>query len=117
VVIVQPPPVVVIEPPPVAYAPGPVLAAGPAAPTSDAPPEVSVEKILSPAPPLREFNEILLIRRDGSALRVIAFSANTTRVTYITRDGARRTVALAEIDLDATALANEDRGVPLKIGS
>ncbi|HWQ03588.1 MAG TPA: hypothetical protein VNL38_03825, partial [Candidatus Nitrosotenuis sp.] len=117
VVIVQQPPVVVIEPPPAAQSPGPVLAAGPAAPLSDAPAEISIEKILPPAPPVRELDEMLLIRRDGSALRVVAFSANTHRLTYITRDGARRTVALAEIDLDATALANEDRYVPLKIGS
>jgi hypothetical protein len=109
VVIVQPPPVVVVESPPVVQAPAPAQASPAAAPA-----EASREAA-APSEPLRELEEILLIRRDGSALKVVAFSANATRLTYVTRDGARRSLALAELDLEATTLANEERGVVLRI--
>jgi hypothetical protein len=109
VVIVQPPPVVVVESPPVAQAPTP--AAGAEEPAKKYPEEAAAAVS---APP-RELEEILLIRRDGSALKVVAFSANATRLTYVTRDGARRSLALAELDLEATTLANEERGVVLRI--
>jgi hypothetical protein len=109
VVIVQQPPVVVIESPPVAQAP----ATSPASPA--AAPAEAKQEVAAPSEPPRELEEILLIRRDGSALRVVAFSANATRLTYVTREGARRSLALAELDLEATILVNEDRGVVLKI--
>lgn len=70
-------------------------------------------------PPLRESDELVLIRRDGALLFAVAFTvqpgaAGHTRVVYITREGHRRSVPLAELDLDATRDINEARGTSLR---
>jgi hypothetical protein len=118
VVIVQPPPVIVIdEPAPAAQAAAPWMVAGPAsAAVAPAVPEMSRELSPPPVPPI-PLEEILLVRRDGARLAVVAFSQNDARIVYITREGLRRSLTLAELDLDATTLVNEERGVIVKIRS
>jgi hypothetical protein len=71
-------------------------------------------------PPLRESEELVLIRRDGALLFAVAFTvrpdaAGDARVVYITREGHRRSVALAELDLPATRDMNEARGTSLQL--
>lgn len=71
-------------------------------------------------PPLREADELVLIRRDGALLFAVAFTtrpdaAGEARVVYITREGHRRSVALAELDLAATRDMNEARGTSLHL--
>lgn len=71
-------------------------------------------------PPLRESDELVLIRRDGALLFAVAFTvrpdaAGEARVVYITREGHRRSVPLAELDLDATRDINEARGTSLHL--
>lgn len=70
-------------------------------------------------PPLRESDELVLIRRDGALLFAVAFtvrpdSAGEARLVYITREGHRRSVALADLDLAATRDINEARGTSLR---
>jgi hypothetical protein len=71
-------------------------------------------------PPLRESDELVLIRRDGALLFAVAFTvrpdaAGDARVVYITREGHRRSVAVAELDLPATRDMNEARGTSLQL--
>lgn len=71
-------------------------------------------------PPLRESDELVLIRRDGALLFAVAFTvrsdaAGGARLVYITREGHRRSVALAELDLPATRDMNEARGTSLQL--
>jgi hypothetical protein len=71
-------------------------------------------------PPLREADELVLIRRDGGLLFAVAFTtrpgaAGDARLVYITREGHRRSDALAELDLDATRDINEARGTSLHL--
>jgi hypothetical protein len=71
-------------------------------------------------PPLRESEELVLIRRDGALLFAVAFTvrpdaAGDARVVYITREGHRRSVAVAELDLPATRDMNEARGTSLQL--
>jgi hypothetical protein len=71
-------------------------------------------------PPLRETDDLVLIRRDGALLFAVAFTvqpdtAGDARLVYITREGHRRSLPLAELDLDATRDINEARGTSLHL--
>ncbi len=71
-------------------------------------------------PPLRESDELVLIRRDGALLFAVAFTVRPDatgdpRLVYITREGHRRSVAVAELDLPATRDMNEARGTSLQL--
>lgn len=70
-------------------------------------------------PPLREADELVLIRRDGGLLFAVAFTVRPDpdgpRLVYITREGHRRSVALDEIDREATRDMNEARGTSLHL--
>jgi hypothetical protein len=37
------------------------------------------------------------------------------RIIYVTNDGSRRTIALNEIDTNATIRLNQERGTPLEL--
>ena len=45
----------------------------------------------------------------------VAFSARDGRIIYITGEGLRRSVALAELDRIATTLRNEERGAEVRL--
>jgi hypothetical protein len=47
-------------------------------------------------------------------LFAVAFSQSAERVTYVTKEGIRRGLALADVDVDATSRMNEERGTPLQ---
>ncbi len=66
-------------------------------------------------PPQREGDDLVFIRRDGTLVSVVAFTARDDRIIYITRDGHRRTLALADLDLAATRDINEARGSLLRL--
>ncbi len=63
----------------------------------------------------RQSTEIVFIRRDGSLIFAVAFARQPERLVYITSDGHRRTLALRDLDLEATLQMNEARGtfIPL----
>lgn len=62
----------------------------------------------------RQSAEILFIRRDGSLLFAVAFTRQRDRIIYISSEGHRRTLALADLDLEATSAMNEARGAELR---
>lgn len=68
-----------------------------------------------PAEPIPDVGNFLLVRRDGRILFASAFSVVGTQLQYITPEGIRRTVALSELDADATQQMNEARGTTVQI--
>ena len=67
------------------------------------------------AEPVRDVGEFILIRRDGKVLFASAYSVIGPNVRYITPEGIRRTVPLAELDVDSTRSMNEARGATLEL--
>ena len=74
------------------------------------------ERVAPPPPvePVRDAGDFVLVRRDGGLLFAVAFTQGVERITYITKDGVRRRLALTELDVDATVRMNEERGAPLQ---
>lgn len=63
--------------------------------------------------PLPDLVEFIFLRRDGQVILAVAFTTTHERLTYITRDGARRSFPYAELDRDATLQMNEANGTTL----
>jgi hypothetical protein len=68
-----------------------------------------------PVEPVRDAGDFVLVRRDAGLLFAVAFTTSTDRLTYVTHEGVRRTVALADLDFDATERINEERGTQLQL--
>ena len=64
---------------------------------------------------LPDEGEFTLILRSGQEIEAVAFTRVDDRIVYITIGGGRRTVALRELDVDATVRLNQERGTPLQI--
>ena len=117
VIIVQQPPVVILTEPEATQRDEELtLAAGPAVPRRRHEPEPmeSPRELVAPqpaAPPPPELNEIVLVRRDGKLVFVVAYSTQGERLVYVMHDGVRRSMPVSEVDTDATRLINEERGV------
>jgi len=109
IVVVQQPPVIIMQPSGAVEEDGePVRASRRTAPAQEAVP--------TPTPaPLREVGEFVLVRRDGGQLLAIGFSIEGNQVNYITREGIRRSVPLAELDVEATRRQNEERGTTVHL--
>ena len=107
IIIVQQPPVVIVQPSPVAEE------------SSERPPRSRSsyrEEVLEPerpANPPRELEEIVFVRRDGTLVFAVAFSSSGGQLTYITREGLRRSLSLSDLDLESTHRWNEERGTSL----
>lgn len=67
------------------------------------------------AAPLPDEGEFTLVLRTGRQLQASAFTRQNDKIVYITPDGGRRSVALADLDSDATQRVNQDRGVPITL--
>ncbi len=74
--------------------------------------EAPVARVVEPHKVLEDF---VLVRKDGGVIHMVAFSARDGRVIYITSQGLRRSVALADLDREATTLRNEERGAEVKL--
>jgi hypothetical protein len=105
IILQQPPPTVIVIPAPGAINDAPRdQAAAPSAPS------------LSPAPPpLRERSPFALLRRDGQIILSSIFGVSGGILTYIDRNGARRSFPLAELDVEATQQMNEAAGRPITL--
>jgi hypothetical protein len=68
-----------------------------------------------PAPPPPELGQLILVRRDGQVLLAVAFTVNHGQLTYITRDGIRRSFAVSELDKDATRQMNDANGTSVSL--
>jgi len=67
-----------------------------------------------PPAPVREVGELILVRRDGRVLFASVFSVTGTQVQYVTPEGIRHALPLAELDTVATQEMNEARGTTLQ---
>ena len=111
IIIVQQPPVVIVQPPPAAEE-SPEWP-----PRSRSPQREEAREPERPPDPPRELEEIVLVRRDGTLLFAVAFTSAGGRLTYITREGLRRSLSLTDLDLESTRRWNEERGTTLRLPS
>jgi hypothetical protein len=65
--------------------------------------------------PLPDVGDFTLILKNGSQISAVAFTRRKDQLVYITREGNRHTVNVADVDAAATMKLNEDRGTPLKL--
>jgi hypothetical protein len=105
IIIQQPSPIVVVQQP---------------TPVSQAPSAPSKENAApSPPPaeaaPAQDVSPFVLIRRDGKTLFATAYSVSGADLRYITPEGIRRTLPLADLDASATQRMNEDRGATFQL--
>jgi hypothetical protein len=66
------------------------------------------------APP-EDVGQFVLVLRSGSQVEAVAFTRADDHIIYVTADGLRRTLAIADLDPAATIRINEERGTPLEI--
>ncbi len=105
----QPQIIVIQQPAPV------VMVQQAAAPAQESRIDAAIPAALSaPAAPVREVGEFVLVRRDGRVLFASAFSVIGAQLQYVTPEGIRRTLPLAELDAAATQDMNEARGTTLQ---
>jgi len=67
------------------------------------------------AAPLRDEGEFTLVLRSGKQLQAAAFTRMNDKIVYVAADGSRHTLALGDLDSDATQRINQERGVPLQL--
>ena len=65
--------------------------------------------------PIRDVGDFILVRRDGRILFASVFSVVGTQLQYVTPEGIRHTLALSDLDADATQQMNEARGTTVQI--
>lgn len=109
VIVVQQPPVVVVQ-----QSAMPEDELEPVARTRPAQPRETVEPARAPEP-LHDAGEFVLVRRDGRLVFAVAFFAEGDQLTYITREGVRRALPLAELDIETTRRMNEERGTTIHL--
>jgi hypothetical protein len=83
------------------------------APAETAPRESATPQVPPPPPP--ELGQLILVRRDGQILLAVAFTSNRGQLTYITREGLRRSFAVSELDKDATRQMNDANGTSVSL--
>ena len=65
--------------------------------------------------PIRDVGDFILVRRDGRLLFASVFSIVGTQLQYVTPEGIRHTLAMSDLDADATQQMNEARGTTVQI--
>jgi hypothetical protein len=70
---------------------------------------------VSPEAAIPDRGNFVLVRRDGRVFFASLFSVVGTQLQYITPEGIRRTLPMAELDADATEQMNEARGTSIQI--
>ncbi|HEX2713168.1 MAG TPA: hypothetical protein VHM88_13295 [Candidatus Acidoferrales bacterium] len=109
VVLVQQPPVVVVQQP---------AAAEEIAEAAERTPRVGPRdaEVAARVPePAHDAGEFVLVRLDGRLVFAVAFSTQGDLLTYVTREGLRRSLRLTELDIDATRRMNEGRGTTIHL--
>jgi hypothetical protein len=66
-------------------------------------------------PPLPDVGQFTLVLRDGTKIEAVAFTRKNDTIVYITTDGSRRTLAIANLDSAATQRVNQERGTPVNL--
>jgi hypothetical protein len=67
------------------------------------------------AVPIRDVGDFILVRRDGRILFASVFSVVGAQLQYVTPEGIRHTLAMSDLDADATQQMNEARGTSVQI--
>jgi hypothetical protein len=62
-----------------------------------------------------DVGDFILVRRDGRILFASVFSVVGEQLQYVTPEGIRHTLAMADLDSDATQQMNEARGTTVQI--
>jgi hypothetical protein len=65
--------------------------------------------------PVPDVGNFILVRRDGRILFASLFSVVGTQLQYVTPEGIRRTLAMSDLDADATQQMNEARGTTIQL--
>lgn len=81
----------------------------------DAGTEVPAAISSAPATPVRDVGDFILVQRDGRVLFASAFSIVGDQLRYVTPEGIRHSVPMAEMDPDATQQMNEARGTTVQL--
>lgn len=76
---------------------------------------VAPETSQTAAPPLPDVGQFTLVLQNGSQIQAVAFSRVNDRIVYITADGSRRTLAVSDLNSEATVQVNQERGTPLQL--
>jgi len=109
IVVQQPAPVVVVQQPALTEE-----VAEPAARPRHAERRESIQPVPA-GEAQRDVGEFLLVRLDGRIVFAVAFSTQGDQLTYVTRDGVRRSLRLSDLDIDATRRMNEERGTTIHL--
>ncbi len=83
-------------------------AAVPVAPSRSYAPSNSINESLA---------QFVFVQRDGTKFYAVAYSFLNDKLHYVTKDGARRSVALDSLDFDATQKLNENLGNTINLPS
>jgi hypothetical protein len=91
----------------------------PAQPVADSAGEAENAAVAPSAPQtsetVRDVGEFILVRRDGRIVFASMFSVVGEQLLYITPEGMRHTIPVAELDADATQQMNEARGTTVQL--
>jgi hypothetical protein len=68
-----------------------------------------------PQPPPPEVSQFVLVRLDGQVVFADAFTTVNGRLTYVTREGLRRSFPVSELDKDATRQMNDANGTSISL--
>ncbi len=82
-----------------------IAAGNPSASEPPAPTEAQVPDV----------GDFILVQRDGRILFASLYTVVGTQVRYISRDGIRHTIAMADLDPEATQQMNEARGTTVQL--
>jgi hypothetical protein len=85
------------------------------APPTSAPSVAAAQPTPEESAPLPDVGQFVLVLRNGTHIQAVAFTRKNDRIVYITADGLRRTVALADVDTQSTVRINEERGTPIQL--
>lgn len=77
--------------------------------------ESAPEDAAQAALPAREVGDFIFVRRDGRILFASIFSVVATQLLYVTPEGIRHTIAVSDLDAEATQQMNEARGTTVQI--
>jgi hypothetical protein len=84
------------------------------APANERPPLPAPDPAAA-ASPLPDEGQFTLALHDGKQLQAVAFTHMKDRIVYISPEGSRRSIAIGDLDPDATLRVNQERGTLLQL--
>jgi hypothetical protein len=86
------------------------------APSNEAENEASAP-VEEEAAPLPDIGEFVLVLRNGSQIKAVAFTHQNDQIVYVSKDGVRSSFPSSDLDINATQQINQQRGTPLQLSS